>query len=59
MEGEKLKHKLLQRLIRKGKLNIWIKRIEDYVYELENFPSPMGEFNEIIQKLRRESNDDG
>ena len=62
MEGEKLKHKLLQRLIGKGKLNIWIERIEDYVVEQErenDFPSPVDEFNEIIQKLRRESNDDG
>ena len=62
MEREKLKHKLLQRLIGKGKLNIWIERIEDYVVEQErenDFPSPVDEFNEIIQKLRRESNDDG
>ena len=66
MEREKLKHKLLQRLIKKGKLNIWIERIEDYVVEQESdiywendFPSPVDEFNEIIQKLRRESNDDG
>lgn len=57
MEGEKLRHKLLQRIIRKGRLNIWIKRIEDYVHEQEMLPSPQGEFNEIIQKLRRESNE--
>ena len=57
MEGEKLQHKLLQRLIKKRKLNIWIERNEDHIHEqeLENsIPSPMGEFNEIIQKLRKE-----
>ena len=62
MEREKLKHKLLQILIGKGKLNIWIERIEDYVVEQErenDFPSPVDEFNKIILKLRRESNDDG
>ena len=59
MEGEKLRHKLFQRIIRKGRFDIWIKRIEDYVHEQEMLPSPQGEFNEIIQKLRGESNDDG
>ncbi len=57
IKEEKLRHKLLQRLIKKRKLNIWIKRNEDHIHEqeLENsIPSPMGEFNEIIQKLRKE-----
>ena len=57
IKEKKLRHKLLQRLIKKRKLNIWIERNEDHIHEqeLENsIPSPMGKFNEIIQKLRKE-----
>ena len=57
IKEEKLRHKLLQKLIKKRKLNIWIERNEDHIHEqeLENsIPSPMGDFNEIIEKLRKE-----
>lgn len=57
IKEEKLRHKLLQKLIKKRKLNIWIERNEDHIHkqELENsISSPMGDFNEIIEKLRKE-----
>ena len=57
IKEEKLRHKLLQKLIKKRKLNIWIERNEDHIHkqELENIiPSPMGDFNELIEKLRKE-----
>ena len=57
IKEEKLRHKLLQKLIKKRKLNIWIERNADHIHkqELENIiPSPMGDFNEIIEKLRKE-----
>ena len=57
IKEKKLRHKLLQRLIKKRKLNIWIERNEDHIHkqELENsISSPMGDFNEIIEKLRKE-----